>query len=100
MVHINEIADNLTLKAESTSDTSSGASSPNNSMKILPPNEMYLLNTQCEKSIAEEVQFKTYEEFVSCKNNRMKSVISALNVTNVCHYNDLSVVLLPYGCYF
>ena len=58
-----------------------------------PPNEMYLLNAQCEKSIAEEVQFyfKSYEEFVSCKNDRMKTVISALSVTNVGCYNDLRI---------
>ena len=29
----------------------------NDIMKIPPPNEMFLLNAQCEKSIAEEVQF-------------------------------------------
>ena len=43
MVHINEIADNLTSKAVSTNATSLGTSSPNDSMKIPPPNEMYLL---------------------------------------------------------
>ena len=45
MIHINEIADNLTLKAENPSATSLGASSLNDSMKMPPPNEMYLLNT-------------------------------------------------------
>ena len=93
MVHINEIVDNLTLKAESTSTSSSGASSPNDTMKIPPPNEMYQLNAQHEKSIAEEAQFyfESYEEFVSCKNDRVKSVISVLNVTNVGRYNDLRI---------
>ena len=93
MVCTIEIADNLTLKAESTSTTSSGANSPNDIMKMPPSNEMYLLNIQCEKSIAEEVQFyfKSYEEFISCKNDRMKTVISALNFANVGHYNDLRI---------
>ena len=93
ILHINEIADNLTLKAENPSATSLGASSLNDSMKMLRPNEMYLLNTQCEKCIAEEVQFyfKSYEEFVNCKNDRFKTVISALNVANAGHYNDLRI---------
>ena len=64
MVHINEIADNLTSKAESTNATSLGTGSPNDSMNVPPPNEMYLLNAQCEKSMAEEVQiyFKSYND--------------------------------------
>ena len=66
MVCIHEIEDNLTSKAESTNATSLGTSSPNDSMKIPPPNEMYLLNAHCEKSMAQEVQvyFKSYREFI------------------------------------
>ena len=45
-----------TSKAENPSTTPLGASSPNDSMKVSPPNEMYLLNAQCEKCITEEVQ--------------------------------------------
>ena len=93
MVCINEIADNLTSKAENPSATSLGASSPDDSMKMPPPNEMYLLNAQCEKCITEEVQiyFKSYEEFVNCENDRLKVIISALNVANVGHYNYLRI---------
>ena len=56
MLRINEIADNLTSKAESTNVTSFGTYSPNDNMKIPPSNEMYLLITHCEKSMAQEVQ--------------------------------------------
>ena len=72
MVCINEIADNLTSKAENPGTTSLGASSSNDSMKVPPPNEIYLLNTRCKKSIEQEVQFyfKSYEEFVNCKKDR------------------------------
>ena len=93
MVCINEIADNLTSKAESTNATSLGAGSPNDSMKVPPPNEMYLLNAQCEKSMAEELQiyFKSYKEFVNCENDRLKVIISTLNVANVGSYNDLRI---------
>ena len=46
MICINEIADTLTWKAENPSTTSLGTSSPNDSMKVPPPNEMYMLNAQ------------------------------------------------------
>ena len=67
-------------------------------MKVLPPNEMFLLNTWCEKSIAEEVQFyfKTYKELVTSDNQNLKPVISALNATNVGCYNDLRI---KYPCF-
>ena len=57
MVHINKITDNLASEVENPSTTSLGVSSPNDSMKIPTPNEMFLLNTHCEKCITEEVQF-------------------------------------------
>ena len=65
----------------------------NNSMKIPLPNEMFLLNAWCEKSIAEEVQFyfKSYQEFVTSDNQKLIAVISALNATNIGHYNDLRI---------
>ena len=93
MVHINKIADNLATKAENTGTTSSGTSSPNDSMKVPSRNELFLLNAQCEKSITEEVQFyfKSYKEFVTCNDQRLKTYISALNGANVSRYNNLRI---------
>ena len=93
MVCVNEIADNLTSKAENPNTTSLEVSSPNNSMRIPTPNEMFLLNANCKKCIAEEVQFyfKGYEDFVNCKNDRLKVIISALNAATVGCYNDLRI---------
>ena len=93
MKHINEVADNLTSKAESTNVTSLGTSSSDDSMKIPLPYEIYLLNTHCEKSMAQEVQvyFKSYRKFVNCGNDRLKVIISAINVTNVGCYNNLRI---------
>ena len=93
MVCISEIADNLTSKAASTNTTSLGTGSPNNSMKVPPPNEMYLLNGHFEKSMPQEVQiyFLSYKEFVNYENDRLKVIISALNVANIGHYNDLRI---------
>ena len=77
----------------STNATPSGTGSPNDSMKIPPHNEMYLLNTYCEKRMAQEVQvyFKSCREFVNCKNDRLKVIFSTLNFTNVDCYNDLRI---------
>ena len=65
----------------------------NDSMKLPPPNEMFLLNTQCEKSISQEVQFyfKNYQEFITSSNQKLITVISALNAVNVGHYNDFKL---------
>ena len=82
VVHINEIA-GLATQAENYND----------SMKVPPPDQMFLLHARCEKSIAEEVQFyfKTYKEFVTCGNQKLKAVISALNATNEGCHNDLRI---------
>ena len=93
MVHINEITDNLTSKAENSNTASLGVSSPSDSMQILTLNEMILFNTQCNKCISEEVQFyfHSYEDFVNCKDDRLKVIVSALNAANEGHYNDLRI---------
>ena len=54
---------------------------------------MFLLKTWCEKSITEEVHFyfKSYKEFVTSDNQKLKAVISALNITNVGWYNNLRI---------
>ena len=77
---------------ESTGITSQ-SEDQNDSMKIPPPNEMFLLNTQCEKSISQEVQFyfKSYQEFITSGNQKLIAVISALNAMNIGHYNDLRI---------
>ena len=43
--------------------------------------------------MAQEVRvyFKSYRKFANCKNCRLKVIISALNVANVGHYNDLRI---------
>ena len=68
------------------------------SMKMSPPNEMFLLNTQCEKSISQEVQFyfKSYQEFITSSNQKLITVISALNAVNIGHYNDFKLKYLGF----
>ena len=62
-------------------------------MKVLPPNEMFLLNTRCDKSITDEVQFyfKNYQDFISSNNQKLVAVLSALNAANMGRYNDLRI---------
>ena len=83
----------LASNAGSPGTAPSGTSSPNDSLKVPSLNEMYLLNAQCARSIEQEVQcyFKSYKEFVNCKNDRLKVIISALNVANVGRYIDLRI---------
>ena len=68
------------------------------SMKIPPPNEMFLLNAQCEKSISQEVKFyfKSYQEFITSSNQKLIAVISALNAVNIGCYNDFKLKYLGF----
>ena len=70
-----------------------GTNAETDSMKLPPPNEMFLLNTRCEKSITDEVQFyfKDYQDFITSDNQRLITVLSALNTTNMGRYNDLRI---------
>ena len=73
--------------------TGTNAETKSDSMKLLPPNEMFLLNTRCEKSITDEVQFyfKDYQDFITSDNQKLIAVLSTLNATNMGRYNDLRI---------
>ena len=76
-----------------TTGTNAQTENQNSSMKVLPPNEMFLLNARCEKSITDEVQFyfKDYRDFITSDNQKLIAVLSTLNATNMGHYNDLRI---------
>ena len=65
--------------------TGTNAETESDSMKLPPPNEMFLLNTRCEKSIMDEVQFyfKDYQDFITSDNQKLIAVSSTLNATNM-----------------
>ena len=67
-------------------------------MKVPPPNEMFLLNARCEKSITDEVQFyfKDYQDFITSNNQKLIAVLSALNAANMGRYNDLRIRYLGF----
>ena len=58
--------------------TGTNAETKSDSMKLPPPNEMFLLNTRCEKSITDEVQFyfKDYQDFITSDNQKLIAVLS------------------------
>ena len=81
------------VSATETTGTSAQTENQNSGMKVPPPNEMFLLNAQCEKSITDEVQFyfKGYQDFITSDNQKLVAVLSTLNATNMGCYNDLRI---------
>ena len=51
------------------------------------------LNARCEKATMNEVKFfiHSYEEFMTCKNEKLKSVSHALNAANMERYNEVKI---------
>ena len=60
---------------------------------MLTPQEITRLDVRCEKAIMNEVKFfiHSYEEFMTCKNEKLQSVIHALNAANAERYNEVKV---------
>ena len=74
------------LKLVSPAEISgTNAETESGSMKVPPPNEMFLLNTRCEKSTTDEIQFyfKDYQDFITSDNQKLIAVLSSLNTTNM-----------------
>ena len=72
-----------------TEITGTNEETESSSMKVPPPNEMFLLNTRCEKHVTDEVQFyfKDYQDFITSNNQKLIAVLSALNAANMGRYN-------------
>ena len=76
--------------------TSAGSNiSPNtdDSLKIRTPIEISRLDARCEKAMANEIKFfiHSYEDFMTCKNEKLQSVIGALNATNADRHNKVRI---------
>ena len=84
LVHINNLA---------TSAVSNISSEVENALKVPTSQEIIGLNSRCEKAIMNEVKFfiHSYEEFMSCKNKNLQSVIHALNAANMERYNEVKI---------
>ena len=64
-----------------------------NVVKVPSSQEMIGLNARCEKATMKEVKFfiHSYEEFMTSNNEKLQSVIDALNAANVGRYNDFKI---------
>ena len=80
--------DNLATSAESNI-------SPNtdNILMVPTPQEITRLDGRCKKAMVNEVKFfiHSYEEFMTSENEKLQSVIHALNATNMERYNELRI---------
>ena len=79
LVHIDNLA---------SSGVSSVSSEAENVVKVPLLQEMIELNARCKKSTMKDVKFfiHSYEDFISCNNEKLQSVIDALNAANVGRY--------------
>ena len=76
--------------------TSAESNIPSNADDILKvpfPQEITRLDARCEKAIMNEVKFfiHSYEEFMTCKNEKPQSIIHALNAANVERFNEVRI---------
>ena len=62
-------------------------------LKVPTSQEIIRLNARCEKAVMNEVKFfiHSYEEFMNCTNEKLQSVISALNAANLERYNKVKI---------
>ena len=76
-----------------TSAVSDSPSEAEHILKVPTSQEIIGLNARCEKAIMNEVKFfiHSYEEFMNCTNEKLQSVISALNAANVERYNEVKI---------
>ena len=84
LVHIDNLA---------TSAVSNISSEAENALKVPTSQEIIGLNSRCEKAIMNEVKFfiHFYEEFMTCKNEKLQSVIHTLNAANTERYNEVKI---------
>ena len=80
--------DNLATSAELNI-----SSKANDILKVPTPQEITRLDARCEKAMVNEVKFfiHSYKEFKTSENEKLQSVIHALNAANVERYNEVRI---------
>ena len=75
------------------SATSNITSEAENALKVPTSQEIIGLNSRRKKAIMNEVKFfiHSYEEYMTCKNENLQSVIHVLNVANTERYNGVKI---------
>ena len=76
-----------------TSAVSDSPSEAEHILKVPTSQEIVRLNAKCEKAVMNEVKFfiHSYEEFMNCINEKLQSVINALNAANLERYNEVKI---------
>ena len=84
LVHINNLA---------TSAIQNVSSDAENVLKVPTSQEITRLEARCEKATMNEVKFfiHSYKEFMTCKNEKLQSIIYALNAVNADRYNEVKI---------
>ena len=64
-----------------------------NVVKVPSSQEMIGLNARCKKATMKEVKFfiHSYEDFMTCNNEKLQSVIDTLNAANMGRYNEVKI---------
>ena len=85
-----ELVHNDNLATSAIQNISSDAE---NVLKVLTSQEITRLEARCEKATMNEVKvfIHSYEEFMTCKNEKLQSIIYALNAANVDRYNEVKI---------
>ena len=75
------------------SATSNITSEVENTVKVPTSQEVIRLSSRCKKAVMNEVKFiiHSYEEFMTCKNEKLQCMIDALNATNTERYNEVKI---------
>ena len=76
-----------------TSAVSNISSDAENVLKVPTLQEITRLDARCEKATMNEVKFfiHSYKEFMTCKNEKLQSIIHALNAANSERYNEVKI---------
>ena len=84
LVRINNLAKSAILNISSDAE---------NVLKVPTSQEITRLDARCEKATMNEVKFfiHSYKEFMTCKNEKLQSIIYALNAANVDRYNKVKI---------
>ena len=75
------------------SATSNITSEAENAVKVPTSQEIIGLNSRCEKAVMNEVKFfiHSYEEFMTCKTEKLQCMIDAFNAANAERYNEIKI---------
>ena len=76
-----------------TSAVSNISSDAENVLKVPTSQEITRLDARCKKATMNEVKFfiHSYEEFITFKNEKLQSIIHALNAANAERYNEIKI---------